>query len=48
MLGTGMLIPTDTLLMFLVAALAISLVPGPDMLFSPAQGTRAGIAEARR
>jgi threonine/homoserine/homoserine lactone efflux protein len=48
--GTAMLIPMDTLLMFLAAALAISLAPGPDMLFilanSLAQGTRAGLAAA--
>jgi threonine/homoserine/homoserine lactone efflux protein len=49
-MALSMLIPMDTLLMFLAAALAISLAPGPDMLFilanSLGQGTRAGLTAA--
>lgn len=37
-----MMLPTDTLLIFVPAALALNLTPGNDMLFCLGQGMRAG------
>ncbi len=37
-----MLIPIETLLLFVPAALALNLTPGNDMLFCLGQGVRAG------
>ena len=44
------LIPFDTLILFMTAALALNLTPGPDMLFclgsGASRGPKAGIAAA--